>query len=117
MYAFDQSESAPSGPPLRPGQPIVAWIPRSQAAREGFAIPRSEIIRFGGKAWIYDETGDEEFMRREVVLDAPTESGWFATEPWLGAAHIVIAGAGAILSEEILGTQNKAADEDRVSGG
>ena len=117
LYAFDQSESATSGPPLRPGQPIVAWIPKSEEARDGFAIPRSAIIRFGGKAWVYDETGDEEFMRREVALDAPTESGWFATEPWLGAAHLVTTGAGAILSTEILGTQNKAADEDRISGG
>jgi hypothetical protein len=117
LFAFDQSESATSGPPLRPGQPIVAWIPISEQAREGFAIPRSAIIRFGGKAWVYDETSDEDFMRREVVLDAPTESGWFATEPWLSTAHLVITGAGAILSAEILGAQNKAADEDRISGG
>jgi biotin carboxyl carrier protein len=117
LYALDRTTQEASGPPLRPGQAIVAWIARSQEVQHGFVIARSAIVRFGGKAWVYDKTGDEDFMRREVVLDAPIEQGWFATAPWLGGAHVVTAGAGALLSAEILGAQNKAADEDRISGG
>jgi biotin carboxyl carrier protein len=115
VYAIDQAAPSSSGSSLarrlRPGQAIVARIPKSDAPAPGFLVPRSAVLRFGGKTWIYDATGDEDFMRREIALDAPAEQGWFVTAPWAANAHVVVTGAGELLSEEILGTQNKHAEE------
>jgi biotin carboxyl carrier protein len=114
LYAFEQSvRTSGSGGalPLRPGQAIVARIPSAGAPRDGFVFPRSAVLRFAGKAWIYDSTGEDELTRRPIELDQPTEDGWFVTAPWAEKAHVVVTGAASILSEEILGTQEKHAEE------
>jgi hypothetical protein len=113
LYAFEQSAEQKSGaaPALRPGQAVVAWIPQGTSALAGYIVPRSAVLRFGGKAWIYDQSGDEAFMRREIVLEQPTEKGWFVASPWAAAARVVVTGAAALLSEEILGTQLKHGEE------
>lgn len=91
----------PGNPTLRPGMPVVARVEIPGEPRQGFIIPSSAIVRFGGAAWVYvkkeeeletkpedkpkdDKPKDEkaasapekhlnEFQRLEVTLDHPTE--------------------------------------------
>jgi biotin carboxyl carrier protein len=115
LYAFEQPASRKDRPAtalvLRPGQAVVAWIPLAPTKQRGFLLPRSAVLRYAGKTWVYDATGEEEFMRREIELGAPTEKGWFVTAEWAGKSRVVVTGAAELLSEEILGTQQKPAEE------
>jgi len=41
--------------------------------------PRAAVLAIRGKAWVYDQTGDEEFTRREIdVARTDGRNGWFA---------------------------------------
>jgi acyl dehydratase len=57
------------------------------------------VVRQSGKAWVYVQTADDLFARREVVLEEPTAEGWF-TRSLAGGNRIVTIGAQTLLSEE-----------------
>ncbi len=69
-------------------------------ATRGVVIPRSAVVRFGGKAWAYVQTDEVRFSRREVALDQATEQGWFTTAGFTVGDRVVVAGAQLLLSEE-----------------
>jgi hypothetical protein len=84
---------------LRPGLSITAYLEIPGAARRGVVVPRSAVVRQSGKAWIYVQTADEQFARRQVVLEEPVAEGWF-TRSLSPGDRIVTIGAQALLSEE-----------------
>jgi hypothetical protein len=84
---------------LRPGLSITAYLEIPGAARRGVVVPRSAVVRQSGKAWIYVQTADEQFARRQVVLEEPVAEGWF-TRSLSPGNRIVTIGAQALLSEE-----------------
>jgi hypothetical protein len=67
----------------------------------GVMIPSSAVVRHQGKAWVYVQTGDKEFTRREVPLDHPEAKGWFVASVVTGNDRVVVSGAQMILSEEL----------------
>ncbi|MFO1011252.1 MAG: HlyD family secretion protein [Planctomycetota bacterium] len=95
----------------RPGAVLDAWIPFG-AERSGFRVPEAAVVRLGGRAWVYVDEGDGAFERVELALDEPVEAehggGWFTTDAWAGERELVVRGAQALLSTEVLGAQTAA---------
>ncbi len=88
------------GAPVRPGTAVLAYLPAPGGERTGVVIPRAAILRTAGKAWTYVQTSDGAFVRREVPVNDPTDSGFFASTGFAAGDRIVLQGAYALLSEE-----------------
>jgi hypothetical protein len=91
---------------LRPGMALTAWLEVPEKPRAGFTLPRSAILRHDGRAWVYVQAEEEEFVRKPVTLDTPLEGdrGWFVAAEGggiTGEDQIVVTGAQTLLSEEL----------------
>jgi multidrug efflux pump subunit AcrA (membrane-fusion protein) len=84
---------------LRPGLSLTAYLELPGPARSGVVLPGPAVVWQSGKAWIYVQTGAEQFARRLVVLEEPAGPGWFTSSVHPGD-RIVTVGAQALLSEE-----------------
>jgi multidrug efflux pump subunit AcrA (membrane-fusion protein) len=93
---------------LRPGAALTGWLRNGDEPQAGIVIPRSAVVRAEGKAWVYVVSGAERFVRREVAVDQPTESGWFVTSDFAAGEKVVTVGAAQLLSEEL---------KSRIQGG
>ncbi len=87
--------------PLRAGGRVLAYIPTTAEPQSGVIIPRAAVVRDSGKAWVYVQTDEETFVRREVPTPSPTPDGWFAADDFKVGDKIVIDGAQMLLSEEL----------------
>jgi hypothetical protein len=85
---------------LRPGLAVTAYLPLPGASRRGFKVPPAALVRLSGKAFVYVQTAPDRFVRREVSVESPVESGSFVTGRLAVGARIVITGAQTLLSEE-----------------
>ncbi len=85
---------------LRPGQAVIGFIQQPGEPLRGLAVPASAVIRAAGKAWVYLQTGEGAFTRREVGLEHPTETGWLVPQGLSPTDRMVIAGAQVLFSEE-----------------
>jgi len=84
-----------------PGAALTAYLADSgRPPMTGVEIPRQAVVRFNGRTWIYFQTGEEEFIRREVGLEQPTTNGWFVSGGIKPGARVVVRGAQMLLSEE-----------------
>ena len=72
-------------------------------AQTGVLVPRNAVVRFNGAAWIYLQTGEENFSRVEVALGSPLTDGWFVRAGLKSQDKVVIVGAQQLLSEELKG--------------
>jgi hypothetical protein len=95
-FLFRVSDSSQS---LRPGLSVTAYLEIPGAARSGVVVWRSAVVRQSGKAWVYVQTADDQFARREVALEEPTGEGWF-THSLSSGDRVVTTGAQTLLSEE-----------------
>jgi hypothetical protein len=86
---------------LRPGLAVSARIAVPGPPRQGIVIPSSAIVRLAGKSYVYVQTTANEFVRKEVSLDQPTESGYLSTGHVSVGDRIVVQGAQLLLSEEL----------------
>jgi hypothetical protein len=86
---------------VRPGVFIIAHLHLPGEAQQGVVVPRSALVRLNGAAWAYVQLGDEEFTRREVKPDHPTDRGWFSSAGWKDGERVVVTGAQLLLSEEL----------------
>ena len=100
---------------LRPGMALTAWLELPEKPREGFALPRSAVLRHDGRAWVFVQEEEEKFVRKPVALGAPLdgEKGWFIpADGGLKADDlIVITGAQVLLSEEMKASSGAAEEE------
>jgi hypothetical protein len=64
-------------------------------------VPRSAVVRFGGKEWIYRTLARDRFGRREIVPAELAPEGYFVTENLAPGTRIVVTGAQTLLSEEL----------------
>jgi hypothetical protein len=67
----------------------------------GVIVPSSAVIRHGVKSWVYLQTNEDRFTRREVPLDRPVESGWFVLSAVTDKDRVITGGAQMILSQEL----------------
>jgi RND family efflux transporter MFP subunit len=101
---------ADSSGELRPGLSVTAYLETPGPARSGAVVPRSAVIWQTGKSWVYVQTDEEKFARREVVLEDPASGGWF-TRSLKPGDKVVTRGAQMLLSEEFK-SQIRVEDDD-----
>jgi hypothetical protein len=82
---------------LKTGIPVSA----PAESHESLIIPAEAVLRLENKVWVYVQTGNDEFTRRQITLGKPTETGWFASGDVSLTNQIVIVGAGTVLSAEL----------------
>jgi membrane fusion protein, multidrug efflux system len=85
---------------LRPGLAVTARITVPGPPRRGIVVPSSAIVRLAGKSYVYVQTAANEFVRKEVTLDQPTEGGYLSTRTVAVGERVVVQGAQLLLSEE-----------------
>ena len=85
---------------LRPGLAVTARIPMPGPRRQGIMIPSAAIVRLAGKSYVYIQTMANEFVRKEVTLDQPTDDGYLSTRTVAAGDRVVVQGAQLLLSEE-----------------
>jgi hypothetical protein len=88
-------------PELPPGRNLVAHLPVGSPLK-GVVIPASAVIWSEGKAWVYAQVSPEGFSRSPLSTDVPVDNGFFAEQGFSAGDKIVIVGAQALLSEEML---------------
>jgi hypothetical protein len=87
--------------PLRPGAAVSARIPTSNALEQGVLVPRSAVVRYEGREWVYRAIDGNRFVRRAIAPAETTAQGYFVTKNLEPGTRIVVAGAQALLSEEL----------------
>jgi hypothetical protein len=89
----------PIRPDLLPGMNIIAWLPTGPE-RHGVIVPDSAVVWWQGKAWVYMQSDDTHFVRREIAVDTPAPGGWFVAHGWRGGERVVVKGAALLFSQE-----------------
>ena len=84
---------------LRTGMRIDAWLPDGQS-RAGVAIPTSAVVWYANRPWVYVQSDDTHFVRREIAVDTPAPGGWFVAHGWRGGERVAVRGAALLLSQE-----------------
>jgi hypothetical protein len=66
-------------------------------------VPREALVRHEGEAFLYLQTGDDTFVRKEIELEHPVAKGWFIEKELKPKDNVVVVGAQQLLSEELKG--------------
>ncbi len=83
------------------GLAVTGAIETTSTANKGLLVPTAAVIYEQGAAWLFQQTGKEEFTQQLIPNDRPMEGGWFVAEGLLDAAQpIVIRGAQSILGQK-----------------
>ena len=61
----------------------------------------THIVRFGGKAWVYVQSEEDQFTRREVSTDRATAGGMFVAKGFTPEDHVAVRGGQALLAAEL----------------
>ncbi|HSU32691.1 MAG TPA: hypothetical protein VLJ11_15785 [Bryobacteraceae bacterium] len=85
---------------LRPGVAVTAYLNLPGPSQPGVVIPQSAVVRHQGLGFVYVQTTPDQFVRRQVSLDDPLDTGYFVTGGFQAGDRVVIAGAESLLSEE-----------------
>jgi hypothetical protein len=85
---------------LTPGMAVVGFLKLRGEPSSGVLVPRSAVVRWAAKAWVFVQTGNDTFVRREISLARPTATGWFVATGVSAADRLVVEGAQTLLSEE-----------------
>ena len=83
---------------LRIGMRIEALLPAGKSVG-GVVIPNSAVVWYANRPWVYVQSTDTQFVRREISVDTPAPSGWFAAQ-WHGGERVVVKGAALLFSQE-----------------
>jgi len=87
-------------PGLRPGIAVTARFTLPGTTGEGVLVPRSALVQYEGRLWVYIQTKPDRFTRRPVSADVPTAGGLLAAHGFAPGDRIVVTGAQTLLSEE-----------------
>lgn len=88
-------------PVVRPGAAVTAWLPTTKNSEQGVIVPRSAVVRYAGRAWVYQERRPGHFTRRRLIAAESTGKGYFVTTILRPGMRVVVAGAQTLLSEEL----------------
>jgi hypothetical protein len=84
---------------LLPGMNVVAWVPIGSQVK-GFYIPGSAIVWWQGKAWVYVQRDEKQFVRQKISTEIPANEGYFVVKGLRRGERMVVKGAQVLLSEE-----------------
>jgi hypothetical protein len=88
-------------PGLTPGVNLLAHLSVGNPMK-GLIVPTSAVVWSEGKAWVYRQTAADRFARRAVPTDIAVERGFFVADGFSPGDKLVVQGAQALLSEELL---------------
>jgi hypothetical protein len=88
--------------PLSPGTAVKGWLTLPGEAESGVTVPREAVLRHEAEVFVYLQTGDDTFARRQIELERPLDAGWFVRglKP---QDKVLVVGAQQLLSEELKG--------------
>ncbi|MST94777.1 MAG: hypothetical protein EXS33_05850 [Pedosphaera sp.] len=86
--------------PPAPGTALTAWLKIPGDPKKGILAPRAALLRFAGGVFVYVQTDDEKFERREVTLLRPAADGWFISGAVAAKDKVVTTGTQQLLSAE-----------------
>jgi hypothetical protein len=86
---------------LAPGTAVTGWLQIPGEAQHGIIVPRAALLRHEGEVFVYVQTDEETFQRKEVEAERPVENGLFVRSGFAPNDKVVIAGAQQLLSEEL----------------
>lgn len=84
---------------LAPGSTLTAHLAAGHS-RSGVLVPEQSVIWWQGKAWVYQQTAADRFIRRALPTGARVPSGFLETAGFHTGEKIVLDGAQSLLSEE-----------------
>ncbi len=90
---------APASSGVLPGMNVLVSLP-SGAPSTGVAIPRSAVLWWQDRAWIYRQIDASSFARTQISTDLSSKDGGFIVKDLPSDAKVVIEGAQLLLSEE-----------------
>lgn len=85
---------------LTPGLSLTGYLQLPGEPASGAIVPDAAVVRSDARVWIYVQTGDTTFARREISSDRPAAGGWFVTNGAAPGDKVVVTGAQTLLSEE-----------------
>ncbi len=83
---------------LRSGMRIEAFLPAGPSL-EGVTIPNPAVVWYANRPWVYVQSDDTHFTRREIAVDTPAPGGWFVAQ-WHGGERVAVKGAALLFSQE-----------------
>jgi hypothetical protein len=98
-HAFLYITAARSG--VIPGMNLIAHLATGKPMR-GFVVPESAVVWSEGQAWIYRQFAANQFSRFVAATDTPVQKGFLVTKGLSEGDRVVVRGAQALLSEELL---------------
>jgi multidrug efflux pump subunit AcrA (membrane-fusion protein) len=78
---------------------LTAYLPEGSELK-GVLVPKSAVVLWQGKSWVYVRKDADHFVRRETPTDVPTAEGWFVTQGLAPGDQTVVKGAQLLFSEE-----------------
>ncbi|MCJ2013546.1 efflux RND transporter periplasmic adaptor subunit [Methylobacterium sp. J-076] len=96
---------------LLPGMSVMAFLPTGRAAT-GVLVPEDAVVHAEGGTWVYRGMGEDGYVRHPVRPDAPMSADGFVQEDLPDGSEIVLAGAQALLSEELRSRIRVVGDDD-----
>jgi hypothetical protein len=91
-------------PPWPPGTALTGWLAVPGSSQAGVDVPSAAVLRHAGRAFVYVQTADGTFARREIHLDRPTADGWFVAGGVAAGERVVVTSAQQLLSAELAGS-------------
>ena len=91
--------SAPADSGVLPGMNVLAFLPTGKIV-DGVAVPAAAVVWWQDRAWVYQRTGADKFVRVEIATDLPAPDGGYIVAGMAKDAEIVTSGAQLLLSEE-----------------
>ncbi|MCJ2036115.1 efflux RND transporter periplasmic adaptor subunit [Methylobacterium sp. J-068] len=83
-----------------PGMSMLAFLSADRSVT-GLSVPEAAVVHWQGAAWIYRGVGPDAFARHRLKADPPMSADAYVVEDLPGGTEIVVAGAQALLSEEM----------------
>jgi hypothetical protein len=91
--------AAPAESGLLPGMNVLAFLPTGKII-DGVAVAASTVVWWQDRAWVYQRTSPDKFVRVEIATDIPAPDGGYIVTGMPPNVQIVSSGAQLLLSEE-----------------
>jgi hypothetical protein len=91
--------AAPANSGVLPGMNVLAFLPTGETV-DGVTVPASAVVWWQDRAWVYQRTQPDKFVRVEIATDLPAPGGGYIVAGMPHDVQIATGGAQLLLSEE-----------------
>jgi len=89
--------------PWPPGTALAGFLAVADRPTSGVLVPRSALVRYEGRTFVYVEQPDNTIERRSVEVTQTTRDGAFIPAGLAAGEQVVVVGAQQLLSTELAG--------------